>query len=376
MKNIKVTRTGPKSIRFLGRTGENKAETMAFNCRQFIEDYGEGQAFLFFKRPGADYAYPVVCEQNGENVTWVVNAADTEFEGIGELEIQWHVDGVIAKSASYPVKIEESLPTGGEAPPEPIKPWFDKLSQQIADISGVTPEQIRGVLEAYLDEQPIPAGPPGEKGEKGDPGETTFVENPYDDTALKAELSKKLTAPETASVGQMFAVKEVNDDGTLALEAVDKPVGGGENIATMFVDDVLDEETNEIKIPLSEKEAERATYYVRVDAPALDGAESTMLIYPMLRNINDIGYLNGVFLDVYPGPGKAFTLLLKLENIGSASKIEYALKADYTDGKPLGNIMTTAVVTERAGALNTCLRAIRITKQSFPSGTKIKAWRL
>lgn len=169
MKNIKVTRTGPKSIRFLGRTGENKAETMSFDCHQFVEDYGEGTALLFFRRPGADYAYPVVCEQNGENVTWVVNAADTEFEGIGELEIQWHVDGVIAKSASYPVKIEESLPTGGEAPPEPIKPWFDKLSQQIADISGVTPEQIRGVLEAYLDEQPIPAGPPGEKGEKGDP---------------------------------------------------------------------------------------------------------------------------------------------------------------------------------------------------------------
>lgn len=37
---------------------------------------------------------------------------------------------------------------------------------------------------------------------------------------------KKLTAPQTAKVGQIFRVQEVNEDGTLTLEAVDMPSGG------------------------------------------------------------------------------------------------------------------------------------------------------
>lgn len=137
MTCIKATRTGSKSIRFLGRTGENKAETMSFDCSQFVEDYGEGQAFLFFKRPVDKYAYPVVVEQNGAIVKWMISASDTAFGGTGELEIQWRVDGILAKSASYPVKIEESLPTGGEAPPDPVKPWVTKLLEEISNNASV-----------------------------------------------------------------------------------------------------------------------------------------------------------------------------------------------------------------------------------------------
>ena len=39
-------------------------------------------------------------------------------------------------------------------------------------------------------------GTPGEQGPKGDPGETTYIENPYDDTELKSEIATKITAPE------------------------------------------------------------------------------------------------------------------------------------------------------------------------------------
>lgn len=70
-------------------------------------------------------------------------------------------------------------------------------------------------------------GAPGEKGEKGDkgePGETTYVENPYDDTALKSELSTKITAPANPEVGKVFKIKSVNDDGTFVGEWSD---GGG-----------------------------------------------------------------------------------------------------------------------------------------------------
>lgn len=40
------------------------------------------------------------------------------------------------------------------------------------------------------------------------------------------DVSKKLTQPSTAQVGQIFKVKSVNEDGTLVLESVDMPSGG------------------------------------------------------------------------------------------------------------------------------------------------------
>nr|WP_296029439.1 hypothetical protein [uncultured Dorea sp.] len=67
-------------------------------------------------------------------------------------------------------------------------------------------------------------GAPGEQGPKGDPGETTYIENPYDDTKLKTEVDKKLTTPTgNAKVGQILRVQSVNDDGSVVLETVEMP---------------------------------------------------------------------------------------------------------------------------------------------------------
>lgn len=64
-------------------------------------------------------------------------------------------------------------------------------------------------------------GTPGEQGPKGDPGETTYIENPYDDTELKSEIATKITAPENPEVGKAFKIKSVNDDGTFIGEWAD-----------------------------------------------------------------------------------------------------------------------------------------------------------
>lgn len=67
-------------------------------------------------------------------------------------------------------------------------------------------------------------GAPGEQGPKGDPGETTYIENPYDDTKLKTEVDKKLTTPTgNVKVGQILQVQSVNDDGSVVLETVEMP---------------------------------------------------------------------------------------------------------------------------------------------------------
>lgn len=64
-------------------------------------------------------------------------------------------------------------------------------------------------------------GAPGEQGPKGEPGETTYIENPYDDTELKSEIATKITAPENPEVGKTFKIKSVNDDGTFIGEWAD-----------------------------------------------------------------------------------------------------------------------------------------------------------
>lgn len=64
-------------------------------------------------------------------------------------------------------------------------------------------------------------GAPGEQGPKGEPGETTYIENPYDDTELKSEIATKITAPANPEVGKVFKIKSVNDDGTFIGEWAD-----------------------------------------------------------------------------------------------------------------------------------------------------------
>lgn len=64
-------------------------------------------------------------------------------------------------------------------------------------------------------------GTPGEQGPKGEPGETTYIENPYDDTELKSEIATKITVPENPEVGKVFKIKSVNDDGTFIGEWAD-----------------------------------------------------------------------------------------------------------------------------------------------------------
>lgn len=61
----------------------------------------------------------------------------------------------------------------------------------------------------------------GKPGPKGDPGETTYIENPYDDTEIKKEIAAKITAPENPEVGKVFKIKSVNDDGTFIGEWAD-----------------------------------------------------------------------------------------------------------------------------------------------------------
>lgn len=203
---------------YLGKKGENKVTQIIFDCSEFAEEYGIGTAQLFHWRPCDTVATPVAIEFEDNYIKWLITSGDTAAAGYGEAEIHWLVDDQLAKSVILETQIEKSLKVGGENPPEPIKYWYDKLIEDIEDVRDngvINPVRVREVIQEYLEENPVPAGKDGisptitfeEKsngegynltitdisgertidilhGVKGDPGEVTYVENPYNDTAI------------------------------------------------------------------------------------------------------------------------------------------------------------------------------------------------
>ena len=111
-------------------------------------------------------------------------------------------------------------------------------------------------------------GAPGEIGEKGDPGETTYVENPYDDTEIKKDVEGikqafedsvevavenkiPLWTPESAEVSQILRVKSKNDDGSVILETVEMP---SESVGDVQIDGTSIVENGIAEIPIIAKE--------------------------------------------------------------------------------------------------------------------------
>ena len=129
------------------------------------------------------------------------------------------------KSFSVPATLSGGTPSD----PEPtvwqqILDKFEKLPEAIDTALAQAKES--GVFDGK-DGANGKDGTPGEQGPKGDPGETTYIENPYDDTELKSEIATKITAPENPEVGKVFKIKSVNDDGTFIGEWADD---GGSNL--------------------------------------------------------------------------------------------------------------------------------------------------
>lgn len=130
-----------------------------------------------------------------------------------------------------------------------------------------------------------PQGIPGEQGpqgEKGDDGLTPVkgvdyftpeeIEQIERGAADKVDVSDKLTQPATASVGQIFRVQSINEDGSLALEAVDMPSGGAVAGYELIVDVPTLETASNFHITMDSNGDALALKAVAIDfAGAADG---------------------------------------------------------------------------------------------------------
>lgn len=111
-----------------GVQGENLGNPIRMDMTSWAFQHPGATFHALFKRPGDIFSYPVVTQRDGNIMTWFPTVTDTEYLGVGFLEVR-AIDartGMIKKSRIIPTAIERSV-TGldTEDPPEPFKDWVD-----------------------------------------------------------------------------------------------------------------------------------------------------------------------------------------------------------------------------------------------------------
>ena len=149
MRDVTVSWGGRIEI---GRVGENQAVRVVWPelLAEWAKLYGSGTVQLAVRRPNDTAPYPAVCTVEDGTIAWVVTAADVAQAGVGECELSYLVDGVVAKSQTWKTVIRKSL-TGAdmaEPPDEPAKAWCEDVQEQIGKLNELETEDKSSLVGA------------------------------------------------------------------------------------------------------------------------------------------------------------------------------------------------------------------------------------
>lgn len=133
----------------IGRRGENHFRSIEFDVSSLLGDEYTGEALTaIYKRPDGT-AYPVVTSYTPEVLTWSPSAADTEYAGVGQLEIRVVLGGVVGKSVRVLTIVEEALADGIVTPPEP--PAQEWLNQVLSALAALDIDDVYSLLNITYD---------------------------------------------------------------------------------------------------------------------------------------------------------------------------------------------------------------------------------
>lgn len=122
----------------LGIQGENIVEHVIFDISSWIEEYGEGVAFIYAKRRGDDEPYPVALDMDvtDKTATWDVTLTDTAAKGKGSAQLVYVVDendnedfmdDEVKKTKTYATTVQSSLVVTSEENPSGYDTWLEVL---------------------------------------------------------------------------------------------------------------------------------------------------------------------------------------------------------------------------------------------------------
>ena len=126
----------------LGRVGENNANEITFDFSNWQSEFGEGTVSLVCKRPTDAEGYPVSLTVSGTEATWLVSSTDVAYEGLGQAQISYTVNGVIKKSVIYMTRTCPSIEPVSSTPPDPYASWLDQMIEAKEDAEAARDEAV------------------------------------------------------------------------------------------------------------------------------------------------------------------------------------------------------------------------------------------
>ena len=122
----------------LGIQGENIVEHVIFDISSWVEEYGDGVAFIYAKRRGDEEPYPVALDMDmtEKTATWDVTLTDTAAKGKGSAQLVYVVDedndedfmdDEVKKTKPYATTVQASLVVASEENPSGYETWLEVL---------------------------------------------------------------------------------------------------------------------------------------------------------------------------------------------------------------------------------------------------------
>ena len=131
--NVNVNRPDVQVLD-LGVQKENIVEKIVFDISPWIEEYGDGVAYIYARRNGDSEPYPVTLTMEDGKATWTLSSTDTYVKGKGKAQLVYTADSAIKKSRVYPTFVHNSLGAASLTPPDPYDDWLDTLGDYTASI--------------------------------------------------------------------------------------------------------------------------------------------------------------------------------------------------------------------------------------------------
>lgn len=128
MITVRITLDGPSNIP-IGQQKTNGAVEVIWDISKWKKTFGDGTVSLLHRRPGESVVYPCNITQQGDEVRWLVNAADTEKCGVGRcwLIYMFGENSNVEKSREYQTYIRKQ-PTGTNTdPPQVGSDWIAEV---------------------------------------------------------------------------------------------------------------------------------------------------------------------------------------------------------------------------------------------------------
>ena len=129
----------PGDTIYIGQQGDNRIKMVHFKKEYFqnpVAQYMLTDGAWIVKAQRSQDSEPYLCAEaydSGSEVLWIPNAGDTEFPGIGMVQVEFLYEGAVQQSVVWPTKVYPSL-QGVKDPPDVWKSWSDVISSRLEEL--------------------------------------------------------------------------------------------------------------------------------------------------------------------------------------------------------------------------------------------------